>query len=74
MMGTSYKELGLSWWIFMGPLLCFTVTILLLNGIMKCLEGLIDHEPYKSKQTSRENETHSFESHSKQEKFLFIKN
>jgi peptide/nickel transport system permease protein len=73
MLGTSYKELGLSWWIFMGPLMGFTVTILLLNGITKCMEGLFDHEPYNSKQTFLEDETGSFESDSDQEKFIFIK-
>jgi peptide/nickel transport system permease protein len=74
MMGTSYKELGLSWWIFMGPLLCFTGTILLLNGFTKCIEGLIDHEPNKSKQTSCKDEMRGSETESNQEKFIFIKN
>ncbi|MEL3971498.1 hypothetical protein AAEO50_04325 [Rossellomorea oryzaecorticis] len=47
LMGTNYKELGLSWWIFMAPMLCFAVTILLLNGIAKCIEGLMDTSPHK---------------------------
>ncbi len=74
MMGTSYKELGLSWWIFMGPLLCFTVTILLLNGITKCIAGLVDHDRYQRKQNSCEDETHSFESESDKERFILLKN
>jgi peptide/nickel transport system permease protein len=47
LMGTNYQELGLSWWIFMAPMLCFAVTILLLNGIAKCIEGLMDTSPHK---------------------------
>ncbi|MCA1053793.1 hypothetical protein LCM10_02250 [Rossellomorea aquimaris] len=42
LMGTSYQEITLSWWIFMGPMLCFALTIVLLNGIVKCIEGLIE--------------------------------
>jgi peptide/nickel transport system permease protein len=42
MMGTNYHEFGLSWWIFMAPMFSFALTILLLNGMAKCIEGLID--------------------------------
>ncbi|MEG9298525.1 hypothetical protein V6B33_18840 [Mangrovibacillus sp. Mu-81] len=47
MMGTNYKELGLSWWIFMAPLFSFAMTILLLNGVAKCLEGLVETSGHK---------------------------
>lgn len=73
LMGTSYKELGLSWWIFMGPMLCFAVTILLLNGITKCIEGLMDTEVHRIRKTSyEENQVEDAETSCIPEQFDFI--
>jgi peptide/nickel transport system permease protein len=40
LMATSYKSISNAWWIFMAPMLFFSLTILSLNGIAKGLEGI----------------------------------
>ncbi|WP_064093431.1 ABC transporter permease [Rossellomorea aquimaris] len=42
LMGTNYHELYNAWWIFIGPMLFFVLTILLLNGIAKSLEKALE--------------------------------
>ncbi|MDP5276304.1 hypothetical protein [Chengkuizengella axinellae] len=42
MIGLHYLNLHNSWWIFLGPMLFLTLTILLLSGISKGMEGLLD--------------------------------
>jgi peptide/nickel transport system permease protein len=75
LMGTNYHEIGLSWWIFMAPMISFSMTILLLNGIAKCIEGLMDTAVYNIRRVSikkgevSENRGTSF----RPERFLFSK-
>lgn len=57
MMAMNYKDLFNAWWIFMVPMLFFSLTILSLNGITKGLEGLSNAETRKkgiSLETDRE--------------------
>jgi peptide/nickel transport system permease protein len=42
LMAMNYTELFNAWWIFMVPMLFFSLTILSLNGISKGLEGLLN--------------------------------
>ncbi|MGR3764348.1 hypothetical protein [Rossellomorea sp. NS-SX7] len=73
LMGTSYQELGLSWWIFMGPMICFAITILLLNGITKCIEGLMETDDYRERKTPHKGErSESLEHSLKPEQFYFL--
>ncbi|MEW4327736.1 ABC transporter permease subunit [Rossellomorea marisflavi] len=41
-MGTNYSEIYNAWWIFMTPMLFFSLAIMALTAITKGLEGLLD--------------------------------
>ncbi|WJV29808.1 hypothetical protein QTG56_01165 [Rossellomorea sp. AcN35-11] len=44
LMAMNFNELFNAWWIFMVPMLFFSLTILSLNGITKGLEGMVSSE------------------------------
>ncbi|MEI5909688.1 ABC transporter permease subunit [Bacillus spongiae] len=44
LMAMNLKELTNAWWIFMAPMIFFTLTILSLNGITKGLQGVLKKE------------------------------
>ncbi|MDT9024201.1 ABC transporter permease subunit [Rossellomorea yichunensis] len=60
LMGTNYSELYNAWWIFLMPMICFALTILLLNGIAHSLERILERNVSRSNPTVtlRDNETY----------------
>jgi peptide/nickel transport system permease protein len=48
-MAMSYREIYNAWWIFMAPMLFFSLTIMSLNGVAKGLEGLSVKEKRKKR-------------------------
>ncbi|RIW37344.1 hypothetical protein D3H55_04720 [Bacillus salacetis] len=61
LMAMSYKSIYNAWWIFMAPMLFFSLTILSLSGIAKGLEGISQSE--KRKKVSAAENTHNYEDH-----------
>ncbi|MDP5276302.1 ABC transporter permease [Chengkuizengella axinellae] len=53
MIGMYYADLHIYWWIFLGPMLFLTLTILLLSGVSKGMEGLLDIKPIKHVKSSK---------------------
>lgn len=60
-MGTNYSELYNAWWIFLVPIICFTLTILLLNGIAHSLEGVMERNDARRNPTFNQREEWSSE-------------
>ncbi|WP_175989483.1 ABC transporter permease [Bacillus sp. Marseille-Q1617] len=58
LMAMNFDELFNAWWIFMAPMLFFSLTVLSLNGIARGLEALLDYN-VAIKKVQKEEVNHS---------------
>ncbi|MGF2616447.1 ABC transporter permease subunit [Rossellomorea vietnamensis] len=74
LMATNFKEIFNAWWIFMGPMVFFSLTILSLNGIAKGLEGLsnLDIKGNGSSDKKDEKDQEHFKSENSEEDFQLV--